>query len=187
MAGAFEIIDFDEKKTILDIWQFLTEKLKINPKKLWITAFDKDKVADKTISLSKELKDYLAVLVEDRLVFGNQETNLWSQGGGAELTDNIKLCGPQIEFFYDFGKNKDCDKKSCNPFCDCNRFLEISNTLFIKYYIDFKQEPKLKELINPSTEAVIGIERVVQIVEQKYDRFIINDKAIGRAKKILSY
>lgn len=171
MAGAFEVVDFDYKKTITDTWCFLTEKLDIDPQELWITAFNKDKVVDKTIALPQEVKEFLPSLGAKSIVFGNQETNLWKQGGGVELTDNTRLCGPQVEFFYDQGEDKGCGKKECNPFCDCGRFLEICNILFIAYYIDYNQKQTLKKLINASTEVVIGIERTALAIENKSDIF----------------
>lgn len=171
MTGAFEINEFNEKQTIICLWKFLTEKLFINPKKLWITAFDKDKVVDRQIFLPNDIKQFLHSLTDNRVVFGDQKTNLWSQGGGVELIDNIKLCGPQIEFFYDLGEEKGCGKGSCNPFCGCGRFIEICNTLLIFYLIDYGQIPTLKKIVNPSTETVIGIERCALILENKKDVF----------------
>jgi alanyl-tRNA synthetase len=84
--------------------------------------------------------------------------------------DNMRLCGPSIEFFYDFGK-KDCTNNKCNPFCSCGRFIEISNTLLIKYYIDNSKAPEIKDLVNPATEVVIGVERLSQIIENKNNVF----------------
>lgn len=88
--------------------------------------------------------------------------------------DNMRLCGPSIEFFYDLGK-KDCTNDKCNPFCSCGRFIEISNTLLIKHYIDHNQEPVIKDLTNPATEVVIGVERLSQIIENKNNVFQINN------------
>jgi len=175
MAGAFEVQKFNEIKTIEYLWNFLTKILEINRKKVWITAFKKDRIAGQEISLSSKLEDYLEELASGRLIYGQKETNLWSQGGGAKLVDNLRLCGPQVEFFYDLGRDKGCGRKNCGPFCDCGRFREISNTLFIKYAIDYSGEnPRLVEIVNPSTESVIGIERVTQIAEQKDDLFKIS-------------
>ena len=171
MAGAFEVVKFNEKQTIVNIWNFLTKELKINPQKLWITAFNKDKVVDKVIALPEGLKEHLVLLVGNRLIFGNQKTNLWMQGGGAKLTDNTMLCGPQVEFFYDLGKERGCGEENCNPFCNCGRFLEISNILFIFYYIDHNKKSTLKRLVNSATETVIGIERCALITENRGDVF----------------
>ncbi|MFH2061873.1 MAG: alanine--tRNA ligase-related protein [Candidatus Beckwithbacteria bacterium] len=171
MAGVFDVVEIDEKRVIKQIWSFLTEVLQIDSSKLWITAFDEDRVAGKVISLPSGLKSLLNDLVGDRVIYGGQKTNLWKQGGGVEFTDNIRLCGPQVEFFYDFGEDLSCGK-GCNVFCDCGRFLEISNTLFIYYYIDCNEEPELKEVVNRSTETVIGIERCAMIVEKQKDLFL---------------
>ena len=55
MAGAFEVVEINIEQTILNVWEFLTAKLQINPLNLWITMFDKDIVVDKEISLSDDL------------------------------------------------------------------------------------------------------------------------------------
>ena len=171
MAAAFEVVVIDEKKTIKNIWDFLTEELEIGIDKLWVTAFDQERVAGKTISLPDGLRDLLDDLVGEKVVYSGQKTNLWKQGGGAEFVDNIRLCGPQVEFFYDKGENLSCGK-NCNVFCSCGRFLEISNTLFIYYYIDYNKDPVLKKVVNRSTETVIGVERCAKVVESSQDLFL---------------
>jgi len=171
MTGSFEVGEFNETNTISVIWEFLTQILKIDPNRIYITFFDSEIIVDRKIALSEELKKYLYKLNCKEVVIGNKDTNLWTQGGGANLTDNIKLCGPQIEFFYDLGIDKNCGNKKCNPFCRCGRFLEIANTILIKYYLDFNEDTKLKDLINSTTETVIGIERTALVVENKADIF----------------
>jgi len=193
MAGAFEIVEFKREKTIMDCWNFLTRKLGLDPQKIWITAFNKDKILNTKISLDSNLKKFLLGLTGKKLVLGNKETNFWTQGGGAELTDNIKLCGPQVEFFYQIKKLKTSD----NPLSSPDKFLEISNTLFIEYYIDFNKSPVLKKLINPSTETVIGLERTALVFENKKDLFqtlffsplikIINKKLNSEVKIIVDH
>jgi alanyl-tRNA synthetase len=170
MAGAFEIGKFEDKETIERLYFFLTNILGINPEKLFITSFDQDQIANKKIVLDSHLKDFLTSLVGKRVIYGSEETNFWKQGGGAVFMDNMRLCGPSIEFFYDLGK-KDCTNDKCNPFCSCGRFIEISNILLIKHYIDHNQAPEIKDLINPATEVVIGVERLSQIIENKKNVF----------------
>lgn len=166
MAGAFEIGDFKETKTIFNLWEYLTEFLKLNKENLWVSVFKKEEI----VFLPNELNNELTLFFDHRVVYGDKKTNFWHQGGGVSFKDNMRLCGPQVEFFYDFGL-KNCQNKNCNPFCSCGRFLELSNVIFIKYYIDLNQEPKLKELKNPATEAVIGLERLLQIYENKNSIF----------------
>jgi alanyl-tRNA synthetase len=165
MAGAFEIAQFDESKTIENLWNFVVNVLEINPDKIWITIFTKDQVADKTIETSKGLYETCLNLVgKNRLIKGKSETNLWKQGGGAIINNNLRLCGPQVEFFYDLGKNYDKE-----------RLLEFSNTIFIKYGIDTNQEPTLIELQNPASESVIGLERIAWITEKTKDIYQISN------------
>ena len=165
MAGAFEVVDYNKLDTVNHTWEFLTQELKINPAKLWASVFNKDEVAGRVIDLEAELKDFVAKTLQGRVAFGDKTTNLWEQGGGADLKDNIKLCGPQVEFFYDQGESGACTNPNCGPFCRCGRFLEISNILFIEHFIDYTKEPVLGDLVNKSTETVIGVERCAKIIE----------------------
>ena len=170
MAGAFEVGDFNDIKTISNIWNFLIKNLRIDSNKIWVTAFNKEIIYDKKIELPENLKKFLFKIAGKHLVYGDKNTNFWTQGGGAEFSDNIKLCGPQVEFFYDRGINKKCKKKNCNPLCPCERFMEIGNCLLIYYYIDPSQNKlAVEKLANPSTEVVIGLERCTSIVEETND------------------
>ncbi len=191
MLGAFEIGEFDEVKTVEYIWRFLTEILQIDPERIWSTSFDKDNVSGTTISQSKKLIKYLKTIVPNKLILSDSKTNLWMQGGGIEFKDNIRMSGPQVEFFYEIDRH--CEPKAkqslttChaelvsasssqnktlkqvqgnkfNPLTNPENFLEISNIVFIKYYVDYS-DMKLKRLLNQSTEAVIGLEKIVAVIE----------------------
>lgn len=165
MTGAFELIEYDRVKTINDLWSFYSDRLRIDPSTIWVTAFESDYIADKKIGLDSRILKFLSSLVGDRVVMGDSKTNLWKQGGGAVFSDNLRLCGPQVEFFYDSGARDCCKVDKHNPLNNCGRFIEIGNIIFIEYVIDCNKEPTLKKLVNPSTEAVIGLERVAQITE----------------------
>ncbi len=195
MPGAFEIGEFDEVKTVEYIWKFLTEILQIDQERLWITSFNKDEVSGTTISQPKRLINYLKTIAHNRLVLSDKRTNLWMQGGGINFPDNMRLVGPQVEFFYEIPRH--CEEVaslptkqsslychshesgnlnnltiqqssnstiSYNPLTHPENFMEIGNTIFIKYYIDYT-DMTLKTLLNPSIEAVIGLERTVAVVE----------------------
>lgn len=167
MAGASQVAEYDKKQTILLVWNFLIDELELNPDKLWGTVFVSDKVEGRTIELDKSILQLVQKITSNKTIIGNKESNLWQQGGGAELTDNKRLCGPQVEFFYDLGKTVGCKDPTCSPLCKCGRFLEISNTLFIEYYIDYSKEPTLYDLPNKATESVIGLERCLKVAEGK--------------------
>ena len=169
MAGAFEVGDFNDIKTISNIWNFLIKNLRIDSNKIWVTAFNKEIIYDKKIELPENFKKFLFKIAGKHLIYGDKNTNFWTQGGGAEFSDNIKLCGPQVEFFYDRGINKKCKNKNCNPLCPCGRFMEISNILLIKYFFNRGGSLTISDLLNPATEAVIGIERCTQITEKVGD------------------
>ena len=125
MAGAFQVAEYDKKQTVLLIWNFLVDELGLNPDKLWGTVFGWDEVEGRTIELNESVLELVKEITNDKTIIGNKESNLWQQGGGAELTDNKRLCGPQVEFFYDLGEVAGCKDPTCSPLCKCGRFLEI--------------------------------------------------------------
>lgn len=160
MPGAFEIVDLDEIATVYTLWNFLTQTLGIDPSKIWITCFNQDKFGDSTIKMDKQVIRELRTLVGNRLILGDSTTNLWKQGGGIDFSDSQRLCGPQVEFFFDLGTASNQQ----NPLTNQEHFLEIGNIIFIKYTLDFANN-RINNLVNPSTESVIGLERVVAVLE----------------------
>ena len=156
------------------IYDLLVGIYKIDPSKLWITVFSGGDVFGQQFSKDQEVFETWQKLLpnKDQIIVFGKEHNFWTQGGGAEIAIESKLCGPQTEIFYDLGK-KDCNKETCLPNCDCGRFLEISNNLFITHKIT--GELKVLPLQNKAIESVIGIERVCAIIENKNTVFDIEE------------
>lgn len=171
MAGAFELLDFNQRSILEKIWEFLVNHLNINSEQVWVTVFKGEKFRGHMFEKDKEsLKFWKKQLPQDRIIEYGSEHNFWQQAGGFSDNENTKLCGVTTEIFYDLGKPVGCKQKGCKPGCSCGRFLEISNNLFIKHFWDpFKQEFMLLKI--PATETVIGVERVAAVVEEKNSVF----------------
>ncbi len=161
MPGAFEIGIFNEAKTVEMLWKFYVDTLRIDPNKIWITSFNKETVHSTEITQNPEIIGLIKKFVGSRAILGNKDTNLWMQGGGINFADNMRLCGPQVEFFYPRAVKI---FPGHNPLSKPESFLEIGNTISIKYYVDYT-DMRIKELVNPSTESVIGLERVQSVIE----------------------
>lgn len=174
MGGYFEVGNFDKATAMKYIYDLLVGVYKIDPSRLWITVFSGGDVFGKQFSKDQEIIETWQKLLpnKDQIIGFGKEHNFWTQGGGAEIAIESKLCGPQTEIFYDLGK-KDCKKKTCLPNCDCGRFLEISNNLFITHKIT--GELKVLPLQNKAIESVIGIERVCAVIENKNTVFDIKE------------
>lgn len=174
MGGYFEVGNFDKATAMKYIYDLLVSEYKIDPSKLWITVFSGDNIFGKQFTKDQEVFETWQKLLpnKNQIIGFGKEHNFWTQGGGAEIAIESKLCGPQTEIFYDLGK-KDCKKDTCLPNCDCGRFLEISNNLFITHKIT--GELQVLPLQNKAIESVIGIERVCAVIENKNTVFDIEE------------
>ena len=176
MGGYFEIGNFSKKTSMKYIFNLLVNEYQIDPSKLWVTYFSGDTIFRKQFPIEKEMLDFWRKLLpsKNQIIGFNKKHNFWVQGGGTEIAVESKLCGPQIEIFYDLG-NKGCKKEHCLPNCECGRFLEISNNLFITHKIT--SELKVQPLLNKAVESVIGIERVCAVIENQSSVFEIEEIA----------
>jgi alanyl-tRNA synthetase len=155
MLGNFSFGDYFKKEAINYAWEFLINVLKIPKDKLYVTVFKNDteayKIWEKEIGIDKK-----------RILKLGEKDNFWSMG-------EVGPCGPCSEIFYDNGKEFSCGKK-CTVGCDCDRFVEIWNLVFMQYEKDKKGN--LKNLPAPSVDTGAGLERlaaVMQGVRSNYD------------------
>ncbi|MCX6013862.1 MAG: alanine--tRNA ligase-related protein [Chloroflexi bacterium] len=113
MLGNFSFGNYFKKEAIGYGWEFVTEKLKLPPKKLWVTIYKND----------NEAFEYWRVLniPAEKIIRHGEKDNFWGPAG------NSGPCGPCSEIYYDFGEEVGCRKPDCLPGCDCDRFLEIWN------------------------------------------------------------
>ncbi len=164
MAAAFKVPTKNEIEFINNLWEFLTEIIGIDGKRIWLSSFKKDLILNENISQDDKINLFLKGLVGERLVIGKAKTNFWTMGEKTTLGTKIRRCGPKVDFFYELENNKSERDKSYNPLTYPENFLEIGTIVTIKYYTD-QNCTKLKKLRNQSIETAIGIERVASIVE----------------------
>ncbi len=154
MLGNWSLGDYFKKEAITYSYEFLTSEKYLNiPKdRLYFTVFagDEDFPRDNE---SYEIWRSLGV-EEDHLFFLPKENNFWILGSG------IGPCGPDSEMFYDTGKEK-CSPK-CNPACDCGKYLEIWNDVFMEYYKD--EEGNLTKLKQQNVDTGMGLERTITVL-----------------------
>ena len=168
MSGAFEFGEINQLHTIKKIWNFIINDLKISKNQIWVTYFKGDRIGNNEIS--EDLATYHAWqsigINEKRIVGLSKKDNFWIQGGSLENA-NIKSrkCGTNSEIFFDKGESYNCGG-FCQPSCDCGRFIEFANILFIKYKFTDENQP-LQKLATPFAETVIGNERVAMILQNK--------------------
>ena len=135
MMGNWSLGDYFKKEQIAWFWKFLTEEIKLPKEKLYVTVFAGDKKNNLTTD-EESIKVWKSLGLADKHIsqYG-PEKNWWSRAG---IPDNMPAGepgGPDSEVFYEF-THIPHDKKfgeKCHPNCDCGRFLEIGNSVFMQY------------------------------------------------------
>lgn len=197
MLGNWSLGDYTKEDQIAWMFTFLTEVVGIDPNRLYITCFQgapqfnvpRDTAAaelwqklfrDKNISaeiaeIGSEAAGYQRGMKPGERVFyydGNK--NWWNRGKtGLETTPVGDPCGPDSEMFYDFGTPHDSKwGKHCHPNCDCGRFMEIGNNVFMTYRK--VAEGKFKLLEKPNIDHGSGLERIAAAAIGNPDVFKIS-------------
>ncbi len=162
MLGNFSFGDYFKEEAIKYAWEFLTEVLEVPTEKLWITVFDDD---DEAFSLWEKVPG----LLDGRIVRMGEKENFWAMG-------DTGPCGPCSEIHYDQGPEAGCGKPDCQLGCDCDRFLELWNLVFMQFERD--AIGKLTPLPKPSIDTGMGLERIAAVLQGKktnYDSDIFTE------------
>ena len=170
MLGNFSFGDYFKEEAICYAWEFITEVLKINPEKLWITVYEEDQEAA-SIWLEK------INIHEKRLIKLGKDSNFWSMG-------DTGPCGPCTEIFYDHGDGIEGGPPGSHNE-DGDRFVEIWNLVFMQF--ERAVDGTMNKLPKPSVDTGMGLERiaaVMQGVESNYDIDIFKN-LIARIKEVV--
>lgn len=197
MLGNWSFGDYFKKEQLEYIFTFLTDKnegLGIDPNKLFVSVFDGDEnqkvlVNDKyqpltpdveTISIWKNLFEKAGIKAEmnERIFAYPANKNWWSRSGSPDKMPVGEPGGSDSEIFYDFGKelklheNSIWNDQPCHINCDCGRFLEIGNSVFMQFFK--QQDGSLKELPNKNIDFGGGLSRMEASVKNDPDIFNIS-------------
>lgn len=156
MLGNFSFGDYFKKEAIAFAWEFLTKELKLDKNRLYVTVYTDDDEAAEIWNKQE------GVPVERIYRFGEKD-NFWSMG-------DTGPCGPCTEIFWDNGPGTGCGRPTCEVGCDCDRYMEIWNNVFMQFNRDAKGN--LTPLPKPSVDTGMGLERictVMQGVTSNYD------------------
>ena len=153
MLGNWFLGECDKEKMIKYSYEFLTspEYLGIDKSRLAVSVFAGDETAPKD-ELAYNTWKKCGI---DQVFYLNKEHNWWALGGG------VGPCDPDTEMFYDTGKPKCCE--DCSPACDCGKYLEIWNDVFMQYKVEKVGEPA-KLLARPNIDTGMGLERTVVVL-----------------------
>lgn len=153
MLGNWSLGDYFKKEAIAFSWEFLTSPkwLGLDPDKLYFTVFAGDKDSPKdTEAASYWMENGVK---EDHIFYLPKENNWWWAGTQGP-------CGPDTEMFIDTGKPKCCE--TCSPACDCGKYLEIWNDVFMQY--NRNADGTLSPLQKKNVDTGMGLERTIGVL-----------------------
>lgn len=182
--GNWSLGDYFKKEQLTWFWQFLTKVLKLPPERLYVSVFG----GTGEIPADEEsYNTWKSLGVPENHIFRyGPEKNWWSRAGVPENMPPGEPGGPDSEVFYEFTNIKHDPKfgEKCHPNCDCGRFLEIGNSVFMQYKKN--QDGTFSPLPKQNVDFGGGLERLTMAVEDKYDMFetLLYQPIIAEVEKI---
>ncbi len=193
MLGNWSLNDYFKKEQLAWVFEFLTKKVGLNPKNIYVTAFgglpeagiprDQD-----CAEIWKELFKGAGIDAIDvaggqhpikdgeRIFYYDESKNWWSRSGKPQTMPEGELGGPDSEIFWDFGaslllhENSPWKDEFCHVNCDCGRFLEIGNNVFMKYV---KRGGQVVKMETHNVDFGGGLERIAAAANNNPDIFKI--------------
>jgi len=156
MLGNFSFGDYFKKEAIAFAWEFLTVDLKLDKSRLYVTVYTDDDEAADIWHLQEGVP-------RERIYRFGEKDNFWSMG-------DTGPCGPCTEIFWDNGPEVGCGSPDCAVGCDCDRYMEIWNNVFMQF--NRTADGVMTPLPKPSVDTGMGLERittVMQGVRSNYD------------------
>ncbi len=155
MLGNFSFGDYFKREAIGYAWDLLTEVIKLPKERLWVTIYQDDDEA-------RDLWLEIAGIDSERIVRLGEKDNFWSMG-------DTGPCGPCSEILYDRGESFACGSDCAIGVCDCDRYLEIWNLVFMQFNRD--ENGQMTPLPRPSIDTGMGLERLTSILQDVPSNF----------------
>lgn len=173
MLGNWSLGDYFKKDQLSWIFTFLVKELGLPKGKLFVSVFE----GTSDVPRDEESADIWKSLgvPENRIFYYGVKKNWWSRSGEPKNMPQGEPGGPDSEVFFDFGENLRHHEKSewknekCHPNCDCGRFMEIANSVFMQY--QKQKDGSLKELKQKNVDFGGGLERMVAATADDPDVF----------------
>ncbi|MDX1765687.1 MAG: alanine--tRNA ligase [Candidatus Saccharimonadales bacterium] len=195
MLGNWSLGDYFKKEQLAWFWDFLTEEVGLDPNKLYATCFIGDKKFDlpkddesaeiwkklyqkagiepTTKDIGSEKDGYEKGFADARITFYDGSKNWWSRAGAPKNMPEGEPGGPDSEVFYLFDEMEH-DKsfgEHCHPNCDCGRFMEVGNSVFMEY---LRTKDSFEPLPKKNVDFGGGLERIAAAKNDDADMFKIS-------------
>ncbi len=154
MLGNFSLGDYFKEEACQWGWEFVTEELGLEAKRIWITIFQDD---DETDLIWRKIG-----IPSSKILRKGESDNFWSSA-------EVGPCGPDTEIFFDRGEDFGCRRKDCQPGCDCSRWVELWNLVFMQFNRD--EEGKLSPLPSKNIDTGMGLERTASVLQGVEDDY----------------
>lgn len=194
MLGNWSLGDYFKQEQIPWLFEFLTDVVGLDPErlyvtcyignsefdipkddeaaKLWADLFSKKDISTEQVDIGSEADGYKKGMGNGRIFFYDGKKNWWSRAGDEASTPVGDPGGPDTEVFYDFGTEHDTSwGEKCHPNCDCGRFVEIANSVFMAYK---RTEDGFETLPKPNVDFGGGLERIALASIHNRDVFKIS-------------
>lgn len=149
MLGNFSFGDYYKKEIIPWAWEFVTEVLKLDKDRLWITIFETD---DEAYDIWRSVG-----VPAERIKRKGKKDNFWGPPGASGS------CGPCSEIHYDLGEDLKCSDNCGIDTCECDRWVEIWNLVFTELYQD--EEGNQSPLESKNVDTGMGLERITMVCQ----------------------
>ena len=190
MLGNWSLGDYFKKEQLPWVFEFVTQKVGLDPKKLFVTVFSgNDQVPRdvESVSIWKSIFSGNGIEAKDvdyaekngiqngRIFYYSEKKNWWSRSGVPSAMPTGEPGGPDSELFYDFGEERGMHESSpwrkdpCHVNCDCGRFMEIGNSVFMQY--QKQADGSFVELPQRNVDFGGGLERMLAAQQNNPDVF----------------
>jgi len=149
MLGNFSFGDYFKKEAISFAWEFLTKDLGLDKNRLYVSVYNEDDEAADIWHLQEGVP-------RERIFRFGEKDNFWSMG-------DTGPCGPCTEIFYDQGPEAGCGSPECTVGCDCDRYMEIWNNVFMQF--NRSSDGTMTPLPKPSVDTGMGLERITAVMQ----------------------
>ena len=158
MLGNWSLGDYFKEESIQMSFDFLTKELQIPVEKLSVTVFAGDEDCTRDTVAAECWKK--AGILDGHIYYYGKDDNWWIAGEEGP-------CGPDTEMFYDTGKPA-CGP-DCQPSCDCGKYVEIWNNVFMEYFKD--KDGNYSKLSQRNVDTGLGLERMTMLLQGKETPF----------------
>lgn len=173
MMGNWSLGDYFKEEQLELCFKFFTKVIGLPKDRLFVSVFEGTKEVPKdeeSAGIWKKLG-----VSEGRIFYYGTDKNWWSRSGPPEMMPAGEIGGPDSEVFYDFGEEWQFHQKSpfknqkCHPNCNCGRFLEVGNSVFIQYKKE--KDGRLSLLAQKNVDFGGGLERILSVLVNQPDVF----------------